>query len=147
MAQLLSILVKLTLQRENKKVLVDEVMITSEYYTLINGYKIPSYTPAFSCTVQKGLRKRTLGSRSYTSYDSWAPAKSLSLYCKQINRVSNELNGQPLKLLAYASNVFCVFRTRHTSCHLGFRQPDENNLVIPKIFYLQLFNKTHKHLR
>ena len=66
MARLLSILVKLTLQRENKKVLEDEVMITSEYYTLINGYKIPSYTLAFSCTVQKGLRKRTLGSRSYS---------------------------------------------------------------------------------
>ena len=45
--------------------------------------------------------KSTLPPGSYkTSLDTSPPPKSLSLHFKQINKVKNELNGQPSSLLA-----------------------------------------------
>ena len=47
------------------------------------------------------LIKSTLPPGSYkTSLDTSPPPKILSLHCKQINKVKNELDGQPSGLLA-----------------------------------------------
>ena len=77
----------------------------------------------------------------------------MSLYCKQINKVKNELDGQPSSLLtsmnAFNYNasfspvhlVFLELEDMHRP-HLGFKILDENNNeVIPMTFYLQLLNK------
>ena len=77
----------------------------------------------------------------------------MSLYCKQINKVKNELDGQPSSLLtsmnAFNYNasfspvhlVFLELEDMHRP-HLGFKILDENNNeVIPRTFYLQLLNK------
>ena len=48
------------------------------------------------------LIKSTLPPGSYkTSFDTSPPPKLLPLYCKQISKVKNELDGQPSSLLAY----------------------------------------------
>ena len=76
----------------------------------------------------------------------------MSLYCKQINKVKNEWDGQPSSLLArmHISNykatfspVNLVFLELDTDQpHLDFKILDENNNeVIPRTFYLQLLNK------
>ena len=97
--------------------------------------------------------KSTLPPGSYkTSLDTLPPAKSLALHCKQINKVKNELDGQPSSLLASMqvsnykgtfSPMHLVFLELHTHRpHLDFKILDENNNeVIPRTFYLQLLNK------
>ena len=100
------------------------------------------------------LIKSTLPPGSYkTSLDTSPPPKSLSLHCKQINKVKNELDGQPSSLLAsmYVSNYKATFSPMHLVFleldnthrhHLDFKILDENNNeVIPRTFYLQLLNK------
>ena len=101
----------------------------------------------------------TLPPASYkTLLDTSPPPKSLSVHCKQINKVKNELDGQPLTFLAcmHVSNykatfsplrsVFLEFVTHRP--HLDFKILDENNNeVILKTFYLQLLNKDHEHIR
>ena len=78
--------------------------------------------------------------------------KSLSLHCKQINKVKNELDGQPSSLLVsmHVSNYKAIFSPIHLvfleldidQPHLDFKILDENNNeVIPRTFYLQLLNK------
>ena len=74
------------------------------------------------------------------------------LHCKQINKVKNELDGQPSSLLA-SMNVFnynATFSPIHLvfleldiyQSHPGFKILDENNNeVIPRTLYLQLLNK------
>ena len=99
------------------------------------------------------LIKSTLPPGSYkTSLDTSPPPKSLSLHCKQINKVKNELDGQPSSLLAsiHVSDYKPTFSPmnlvflevdlhRH---HLDFKILDENNNeVIPRTFYLRLLNK------
>ena len=80
------------------------------------------------------------------------PSKSLSIHCNQINKVKNELDGQPSSLLArmqvsdYEAAFFpmhLVFLQLDTHRHyLDFKILDENNNeFIPKKFYLQLLNK------
>ena len=75
--------------------------------------------------------KSTLPPGSYkTSLDTSPPAKSLSLHCKQINKVKNELDSQPSSLLAsmhisnnkatFFSNAFGFFGIRHASAPSGF---------------------------
>ena len=93
----------------------------------------------------------TLPPGSYkTSLDP--PPRSLSLHCKQINKVRNKLDGQPSSLLAsvHVSNykatfspIYLVFLELDTDRpYLNFQMLDENNKeVIPKTFYLQLLNK------
>ena len=99
------------------------------------------------------LIKSTLPPGSYkTSLDTSPPPKSLSLHCKQINKVKNELDGQPSSLLAsmHVSNYKATFSPVHLvflelDAHrnrLDFKILDENNNeVIQRTFYLQLLNK------
>ena len=87
-----------------------------------------------------------------TSLDTSPPPKMLSLHCKQINKVKNELDGQPSSLLTsmhvfnYNSSfsqthlVFLELEDMHQP-HLDFRTRNENNNVILRTFYLQLLNK------
>ena len=71
---------------------------------------------------------------------------------KQINKVKNEVDGQPSRLLAslHVSNYKASFSPVHLAFleldihqpHLGFKILDENNKkVIPSTFHLQLLNK------
>ena len=87
-----------------------------------------------------------------TSLDTSPPLISFSLHCKQINKVKNELDVQPSKLLArmYVSNHKLTFSPIHLvfleldrdQPHLDFEILDEsNNDVVPRTFYLQLLNK------
>ena len=100
------------------------------------------------------LIKSTLAPGSYIHplLDTLPPPKSLSLYCKQLNRIKNELDGQPSSFLArmHISNykatfspmrlVFLELGTHRP--HMDFKMLDENNNeVIPMIFYLQLLNE------
>ena len=99
------------------------------------------------------LIRSTLPPGSYkTSLDTSPPPISLSLHCKQINKVKNELDGQPSSLLVsmHVSNYKATFSPIHLvfleleidQPHLDFKILDENNNeVIPKTFYLQLLNK------
>ena len=86
-----------------------------------------------------------------TSLDILPPPKSLSLHCKQINKVKNELDGQPSSLLVcmHVSNYKATFSPMHLvflklgTCrpHLDFKILDENiNEVIPRTLYPQLLN-------
>ena len=105
------------------------------------------------------LIKSTLRPGSYkTSLDTSPPAKSFSLHCKQINKVKNKLDGQPLSLLAsmHVSNYKATFSSIHLVFleldtprnHLDFKILDENNNeVIPRTFYFQLLNKDHEYIR
>ena len=78
--------------------------------------------------------------------------KNLSLHCKQINKVKNELDSQPSSLLAsiHVSNYKATFSPIHLvflelcidQLHLDFKILDENSSeVIPITLYLQLLNK------
>ena len=99
------------------------------------------------------LIKSTSPPGSYkTSVDTSPPSKSLSLHCKQINKVKSKLHGQPSSLLAsmhvfnYKAsfspmNLVLLELDTHRD-HLDFKILDENNNeVIPRTFYLQLLNK------
>ena len=77
---------------------------------------------------------------------------SLSLHCNQINKVKNQLDGQPSSLLAcmQVSDYEATFSPMHLVFselgthrhHLDFKILDENNNeFIPRTFYLQLLNK------
>ena len=99
------------------------------------------------------LIKSTLPPGSYkTSLETSPPPKLLSLHCKQINKVKNQLDGQPSSLLArmHVSNYKATFSPIHLVFleldthrpHLDFKILDENNnKVLPATFYLQLLNK------
>ena len=99
------------------------------------------------------LIRSTLPPGSYkTSLDTSPPPISLSLHCKQFNKVKNELDGKPSGLLArmHVSNYKATFSPIHLvfleldidQPHLDFKTIDENkNDVIPRIFYFQLLNK------
>ena len=99
------------------------------------------------------LIRSTLSPGSYkTSLDTSPPLKSSSLHCTQINKIKNELDGQPSSLLTFmhVSNYKTTFYPIHLvfleldthQPHLDFKILDENsNKVIPKRFFLQLLNK------
>ena len=105
------------------------------------------------------LIKSTLFSGSYsTLLDTSPPPKSLSPHCKQINKVKNELDGQPSSLFAFmrVSNYKTTFSSMHLvfleldthRTHLDFKILDENkNKLILRTFYLQLLNKDYEHIR
>ena len=62
------------------------------------------------------LIKSTLPPGSYkTFFNTSPPSKSLSLHCKQINKVKNNLDGQPSSLLAcmHVSNYKATFSPMH----------------------------------
>ena len=88
-----------------------------------------------------------------TSLDTSLPPQILSLHCRQINKVKNELDSQPSSLLismhvfnynassSPALLVFLELEDIHRP-HLDFKILDENNReVISIAFYLQLLNK------
>ena len=97
--------------------------------------------------------RSTLPPGSYkTSLDTSPPPQLLLLHCKQINKIINELDGQPSSLLARMniSNYRATFSPMHLmflelDAHrnrLDFKILDENNNeVIQRTFYLQLLNK------
>ena len=99
------------------------------------------------------LIRSTLPPGSYkTSLDTSLLPKSLSLHCKQINKVKNEFYGQSSSLLAcmHVSNFKATFPPMHLVFleldahrpHLDFKILDENNNeFIPRTFYLKLLNK------
>ena len=99
------------------------------------------------------LIKSTLPPGSYkTPLDTSPLPQLLSLHCKQINKVKNELDGQPSSLLAsmHVSNHEATFSPMHLvfleldtyQHHLDFKKLDENNSeVISRTLYLQLLNK------
>ena len=98
------------------------------------------------------IRSRLFPGSYKTPLDTSPPPRSLSLHCKQINKVKSELDGQPSSLLAsmYVSNYKATFSPIHLvfleleidQPHLDFKILDENNNeVIPGTFDLQLLNK------
>ena len=99
------------------------------------------------------LIRSTLPLGSYkASFDTSPPPKSLSLHCKQINKVKNELDGQPSSLLAsiHVSDCKATFSPIHlVFIELDIHQPhldckildETNNDVFLRTFHLQLLNK------
>ena len=89
------------------------------------------------------LINSTLPPRSYkTSLDTSPPVKSLSLHYKQINKVKNELDGQPSSLLAsmHVSNYKATFSPMHlVFLELDMHQNDldfkilDENILFPTI--------------
>ena len=97
--------------------------------------------------LEKTTRIRSkLPPRSYTTFlDTSPPSESLSLHCKQINKVKIEPDRQPSSLLAHihVSNYKEAFSPIHLVFleldmhrpHLDFKILDEkNNEVIPRTF-------------
>ena len=99
------------------------------------------------------LIRSTLPPGSYkTSLDTSSPPRLLPLHCKQINKAKNEIDGQPSSFLAsiHVSNYKATFSPIHLvfleldidQPHLDFKILDENNNeIIPRLFYLKLLNK------
>ena len=90
------------------------------------------------------------------------PPKNIYFYCDQIDQISNEINGQPSKLLCswdvsesqgdliYSPTVNSNhFLQLSKTCHrLEVALVDsQNNEIIPKSFYLQLYNKNDECIR
>ena len=93
-----------------------------------------------------------------TSLDASPPPKSLSLHPKQINKVKNELDGQPSSSLAsmHVSNYKTTFSPIHLVFleldthlpHLDFKILDKsNNEIIQRTFFLQLLSKDEQILQ
>ena len=132
----------------------DLTLVIPEYYTFMaSNIFFIALGIADKHLEKTTLIKSTLPPGSYkTSLDTSPPPKSLSLHCKQISKVKNELDGQPSSLLAsmHVSNYKATFSPMHLvfleldthQPHLDFKILDENNNeVIPRTFYLQLLNK------
>ena len=126
----------------------DLKLVIPEHYTFI-----ASNTIFIALGIRDNYLEKTLPPGSYKiSLDTSPPPKSLSLHCKQINKVKNELYGQPSSLLAcmHVSNYKATFSPMHLVFleldthrpHLDFKILDEKyNEVILRTFYLELFNK------
>ena len=96
-------------------------------------------------------------SGSYKTHLDASPLpKLLPLYCKQMNRVKNEVDGHSSNLLdctqvsdykAAFTLMQLVFLELDTHFHLNFNFFDENNNdFIPKTLHLQLLNKDHEYI-
>ena len=132
----------------------DLKLVIPEHYTFMTDNTVFITLGISEKHLEKTTRVRsTLPPGSYkTSLDASPRPKSLSLHCKQINKVKNELDGQPSYLLARmnVSNHKASFSPMHLvflelAAHrnnLAFKILDENsNEIIPRTFYLQLLNK------
>ena len=131
----------------------DLKLVIPEDYTLMASNNIFIALGIPNILEETMLIRSTLPPGSYkTSLDTSPPPISLSLHCKQINKVKNKLDGQPSSLLAriHVSNYRATFSPIHLvfleldidQPHLDFKILDENNNeVIPRTFYLQLLNK------
>ena len=121
----------------------DLKLVIPEHYTFI-----ASNTIFIALGIRDNYLEKTLPPGSYKiSLDTSPPPKSLSLHCKQINKVKNELYGQPSSLLAcmHVSNYKATFSPMHLVFleldthrpYLDFKILDENNNeVIARTFYL-----------
>ena len=103
--------------------------------------------------------KSTLPPGTYqTSLDTSPHSKLLSLHCKQINRVKNEVDGQTSGMSAYMKDsdykaafilihlVFLDLETHH--CNLDFMLLDKNyNAITPQLFHIQLLNKDCEYIQ
>ena len=116
-----------------------------------NTIFIPLGIPDYYLEKATLIRSTLLPGSYKASLDTSPPPKSLSLHCKQINKVKNELDGQPSSLLVcmHVSNYKATFSPMHLvflklgTCrpHLDFKILDENiNEVIPRTLYPQLLN-------
>ena len=109
--------------------------------------------------------KSSLFKGTYQTTLTPAP-KNIYFYCNQIDEIANEINGQPSKLLyswdvsesegdltyspkhAVNSNHLIFLQLRKTCHRLEFALLDnQNNEIIPKSFYLQLYNKNDECIR
>ena len=111
----------------------DLKLVIPEHYTFI-----ASNTIFIALGIRDNYLEKTLPPGSYKiSLDTSPPPKSLSLHCKQINKVKNELDGQPSSLLAsmHVSNYKATFFPIHLvflkldihQPHLDFKILVENN--------------------
>ena len=133
----------------------DLKLVIPQYYTFMADNTI-----FIALAIQDNYLEKTTVARSTlppgsckTSLDTLPPPKTLSLHCRQINKVKNKLDGQPSSLLTsmHVSDYYATFSLAHLifleledMCHqhLDFKILDENNNeVIPMAFYLQLLNK------
>ena len=92
--------------------------------------------------------------------------KNIYFYCNQIDEIANEINGKPSRLLyswdvsesqgdltyipkhAVNSNHLIFLQLSKTCHRLEFALLDnQNNKIIPKSFYLQLYNKNDECIR
>ena len=109
--------------------------------------------------------KSSLFKEAYQTTLTLTP-KNIYFYCNKIDEIANEINGQPSKLLyswdvseseedltyspkhAVNSN-YLIFLQLRKFCHrLEFALLDnQNNEIIPKSFYLQLYNKNDECIR
>ena len=132
----------------------DLKLVIPKYYTFIASNNIFVALGIQHSYLEKTtlIRSRLFPGLYKTSLNTSPPPISLSLHFKQINKVKNELYGQPSDFLArmHVSNyeatfspIDLVFLELHIhQPHLDFRVLDENNNeVIPTTFYLQLLNK------
>ena len=132
----------------------DLKLVIPKYYTLIASNNIFVALGIQHSYLEKTtlIRSRLFPGLYKTSLDTSTPPRSLSLHCKQTNKIKNELDGQPSRLLAsmHVSNYKATFYPIHLvflelnihQPHLDFKILDENNNdVIPRTFYLQLLNK------
>ena len=119
-----------------------------------NTIFIPLGIPDYYLEKATLIRSTLLPGSYKASLDTSPPPKSLSLHCKQINKVKNELEGQPSRLLAcmHVSNYKATFSPMHLVFieldtyrpHLDYEILNEsNNEVIPRTFYLQLLKSEH----
>ena len=116
-------------------------------------------------TIKPSAVKSTLFKGAYPTTLTPTP-KNIYFYCNQIDEISNKINSQPSKLL-YSWDVSesqgdltyspkhavnynnLIFQQLRKTCHrLEFELLDnQNNEIIPKSFYLQLYNKNDKCIR
>ena len=99
------------------------------------------------------VARSTLTPGSYkTSLNISPPPKILSLHCRQIHEVKNELDGQPLNFVTsmHVFNYYSTFSPAHLVFleledihqHLDLKILDENNnQTNPRTFCLQLLSK------
>ena len=132
----------------------DLQLVIPEGYTLIasNNFFIAPSIPNEYLEKTTLIRSRLFPGSYKTCLDTSPRPRSLSLHCKQIKKVKNELDGQPSSFLAsmHVSNYYATFSPAHLvflkldihQPNLDFKILDENNNeIIPKTFYLQLLNK------
>ena len=119
-------------------------------------------------TIKLSAVKSSLFKGAYqTTLTPLTPApENIYFYCNQIDEISNEINGQPSKLLyswdvsesqgdltyspkhAVNSNHLIFLQLSKTCHRLEFALLDsQNNEIIPKSFYLQLYNKNDEGVR
>ena len=116
-------------------------------------------------TIKLSAVKSSLFKGAYQTTLTPTP-KNIYFYSNQIDEIANEINGQPSKLLyswdvsvsqgdltfspkhAVNSNHLIFLQLRKTCRRLEFALlGNQNNEVIPKSFYLQLYNKNDECIR